>query len=88
MATLKQLSQVNMQGWHRTPPGSAGATPSHVPTRPPAQAPTGGTIPRSPYMLNSMPAMASTADSFQRQFYGGSAVPTYRILPPRNGAVQ
>jgi hypothetical protein len=74
-----------MQGWQKAPVQPAHA-PAQTPQQPPPQSPTGGTIPRSPYMLNSMPSIASTADSFQRQFYGGASVPTYRILPPMNGA--
>jgi hypothetical protein len=37
-------------------------------------------------MLASMPLMATTADAFQRQFYGGANVPTYRILPAKKGS--
>jgi hypothetical protein len=37
-------------------------------------------------MLASMPLMATTADAFQRQFYGGSKVPTYRTLPVKKGS--
>jgi hypothetical protein len=88
MATLKQASQANMQGWQRNPMQPVGATPSPAPTGPPPQLPNGGTIPRSPYMLSAMPTMASTVDALQRQFYGGSSLPVHRILPPKNGASQ
>lgn len=37
---------------------------------------------RSPFMLSSMPLAAATSDLFARQFYGGTAVPQQRILPP------
>jgi hypothetical protein len=41
---------------------------------------------RSPFMLASMPLMASTADAFSRQFYGQGNVPSQRILPAKKGA--
>jgi hypothetical protein len=37
-------------------------------------------------MLASMPLMASTADAFQRQFYGGAKVPSYRTMPAKKGS--
>jgi hypothetical protein len=85
MATMKQSRNANMKGYQRAAP----VVPQpgvQSPVMHPAQGPNTGVIPRSPYMLNSMPSIASTADGFQRQFYGGAAVPTYRILPPQNGA--
>jgi hypothetical protein len=66
-----------MQGYQPMPQPS-NATPQ-IP--PPEKAPT-----RHPNMLASMPLMATTADAFQRQFYGGSKVPTYRTLPVKKGS--
>lgn len=59
-----------------------------VPTPAPTPSPTQDADPngRAPNMLSSMPLMASTGDAFQRQFYGGTNVPTYRILPAKRGA--
>jgi hypothetical protein len=60
--------------------------PIPAPTQPPAPAPEKADPGRSPNMLSSMPLMASTADAFQRQFYGHSSTPSYRILPVKRGA--
>jgi hypothetical protein len=76
MASLKQAANVNMSGYKPAP-----AQPYSTPSRPPE--PT--TSVRNPNMLASMPLMATTADAFQRQFYGGANVPTYRILPAKRG---
>jgi hypothetical protein len=80
MPTLKQASNANMKGWQPVP-------------APPPQAVQKPTLPnplnnpqRLPTMLSSMPLMASTADAFIRQFYGGTNVPKYRILPAGGGA--
>jgi hypothetical protein len=77
MATLRQAARVNMQGYQPMQPQRT-FTP---------QVPPSDTTPdRHPNMLASMPLMASTGDAFQRQFYGGSKVPTYRVLPVKKGA--
>lgn len=77
MATLRQAARVNTEGYQPLRP-QAMATP---------QIPRSDTTPtRHPNMLASMPLMASTADAFQRQFYGGSRVPTYRVLPVKKGS--
>ncbi len=77
MASLRQAARTNMEGYKPV------AQPRQsTPQRPPeTMLPT-----RSPNMLASMPLKASTADAFQRQFYGGSRVPTYRTLPARRGS--
>ena len=77
MPSPKQASRVNMAGYKPAP-----AQPVSTPTRPPEPS----TSLRSPNMLASMPLMATTADAFQRQFYGGANVPTYRILPAKKGS--
>jgi hypothetical protein len=77
MATLRQAARFNMQGYQPAPQQSN--------SRP--QIPPVNTSPmRHPNMLASMPLMASTADAFQRQFYGGSKVPTYRTMPAKKGS--
>ena len=78
MASLRQASRVNMQGYQPMRPQPV-SQPPHIPAQNPA--PT-----RHPNMLASMPLMASTADAFQRQFYGGAKVPTYRTLPAQKGS--
>jgi hypothetical protein len=85
MPTLRQARNTNMKGWQKAPPVAA-PNPTGNPAQPPAHTSTTGTAQRSPYMLNSMPPMASNADAFQRQFYSGANVPTYRILLPPSGA--
>lgn len=78
MATLRQASRANMDGWKPADaPAPATGQPS-IPHRP-------AVPPRSAMMLASMPLMASTGDAFQRQFYGGADVPSYRILPAKKG---
>ena len=77
MASPRQAARVNMQGWKPAP-----AQPISTPSRPPE--PT--TSVRHPNMLASLPLMATTADAFQRQFYGGANVPTYRTLPAGKGS--
>jgi hypothetical protein len=77
MANLRQAARVNMQGYQPQPPQR---------TFTPQVPPSNNTPTRHPNMLASMPLMASTADAFQRQFYGGSKVPTFRILPVKKGS--
>jgi hypothetical protein len=77
MASPKQAANMNMQGWQQGP--------SSAPKQPP-NPPEPSTSLRHPNMLASMPLMASTGDAFQRQFYGGANVPTYRILPAKKGS--
>ena len=79
MPRLNQLRSPDLSNMRQIP----------VPAPPPATAPTTEADPtsgRAPNMLSSMPLMASTGDAFQRQFYGGTNVPTYRILPAKRGA--
>lgn len=77
MASLRQAATANMEGYKPAP-----IQPIATPSRPPEPA----TSLRNPNMLASMPLMATTADAFQRQFYGGANVPTYRILPAKKGS--
>jgi hypothetical protein len=35
---------------------------------------------QSAFMISSLPGVASSLDAFTRQFYGGTRVPTFRIL--------
>jgi hypothetical protein len=75
MAGLKQAARADMRGWEQAPrpqPDSAAKPP--VPG-------LDNTPGRQPNMLSAMPLNAATGDAFQRQFYGGTSIPTYRILP-------
>jgi hypothetical protein len=75
MANLKQASKADMSGWEpaQTSIGGESQRPSV-----PDESNTPG---RSPNMLAAMPPQATTGDGLQRQFYGGSNIPTYRTLP-------
>jgi hypothetical protein len=76
MPTVKQSAKAPGRGWTKAPP------------RPPvtAQTPASESAPsRSPFMVASMPLMASTADAFQRQFYSTQNLPSQRILPAKRG---
>lgn len=80
MASLRRAANTDMRGWEPAPQQPQNATVS-----PPGSAPDQATSTRAPNMLASMPLMASTGDAFQRQFYGGTNVPSYRILPAQRG---
>lgn len=77
MATLRQAARVNMQGYQPVQPQR---------TLQPLIPPSNTAPARHPNMLASMPLMATTADAFQRQFYGGSKVPSYRVLPVKKAS--
>jgi hypothetical protein len=79
MASLKAASSADMTGYKPAP----SAPPAQLNT--PSIPKSGDSPGRLPTMLSSMPLNASTGDAFQRQFYGGSNVPTYRILPAQRG---
>lgn len=81
MPSIRASVTSSLKGWQPTP-----ATPAASPaqsTPPPDQTAPG----RSPFMLASMPLMASTADAFTRQFYSPSNLPQQRILPARKGTL-
>jgi hypothetical protein len=75
MPSIRQSANVDMTGWEPAPPNP----------RPQGMTANDPNPQRNPAMLASMPAMASTADAFQRQFYGGANIPAFRILPGRRG---
>jgi hypothetical protein len=79
MTTMRQASTVNMAGWQPT------TTPVAVRPTTAASAPDDPRTTRNPRMLAAMPLMATSSDSLTRQFYGGSNLPTYRILPAKRG---
>jgi hypothetical protein len=76
MATIRQSQAVNMAGWTPAPQPAQAATKSSPPDP---------RVKRLPNMLAPMPLIASTNDALTRQFYGGSNVPTFRILPTKGG---
>jgi hypothetical protein len=82
MPPMNKLRNPDLSNMRQVP------APTPAPTPTPTSSPTQDADPngRAPNMLSSMPLMASTGDAFQRQFYGGTNVPTYRILPAKRGA--
>jgi hypothetical protein len=78
--SIRQSARVNLGNWK--PVEDAPQTGTDKPPLPP---PKDGTE-RSPFMLTSMPLMASTGDAFQKQFYGAGNAPQQRILPAKKGA--
>jgi hypothetical protein len=77
MPTIKQSAKPSMEGWDRTPPGAPAKAQTPAPL---------DLLGRSPFMVASMPLMASTGDAFNRQFYSGQNLPQQRILPVGKGA--
>jgi len=77
MPTLRQAANRDMSGYKKVE--------KPAPVHPPS-IPDPATSNRNPNMLASMPLMALTGDAFQRQFYGGTNVPSYRILPAKKGS--
>jgi hypothetical protein len=80
MTTMRQASNINMAGWQPTTTPVATTTPKK-----PTSAPDDPRTRRNSQMLAAMPLMATSSDSLTRQFYGGSNLPTYRILPAKRG---
>ena len=76
MTTLRQRANIDMSNYAPAPARAQETNP---------QPPEDPTSSRNPMMLAAMPLAASTGDAFQRQFYGGTNIPTTRILPARNG---
>jgi hypothetical protein len=80
MPSVKQSARVNMDAWRpvdNTPKQAEKG--SSTPAPPDLNA-------RSPYMLSSMPLMASTGDAFAKQFYSNANTPSQRIMPAKKGA--
>jgi hypothetical protein len=74
MASLRQAAKANMTGWEPAPASPGAGNPPSIPD-------LSNTPGRSPNMLAAMPPQATTGDGLQRQFYGGTNIPTMRILP-------
>ncbi len=55
--------------------------PLQIKTPAPAAMPTPGDLGISPLMQSSLPPVASGADVYVRQFYGGANLPRRRFLP-------
>lgn len=83
MPSLKQSSNINTNGWQPTP--AAADTSNLTSPDPKGEPPAPNTYPnRSPFMLSSMPLMASTNDALN-QFYGLVSIPYFRTVPIQHG---
>jgi hypothetical protein len=83
MPSIKQSQNVSMNGWTQQPPktDTADLQAPDKPSEPPA---SGGYPNMSPFMLASMPLMASTNDALT-QFYGNWSIPQFRTVPVQHG---
>ena len=82
MPSVKASQNPSMDGWTPTPPKTdAEPQQSQPAAEPPAQ---GGYPNMSPFMLASMPLMASTNDALT-QFYGNWSIPQFRTVPVQHG---
>lgn len=83
MPSVKQSQNVSMNGWQQTPPKPQDSTLQTA--QPAAEPPASGGYPNmSPFMLASMPLMASTNDALT-QFYGNWSIPQFRVVPIQHG---
>ena len=83
MPSIKASSNPNMNGWQPNPPktDAPDLQQADKPSEPPA---AGGYPNMSPFMLASMPLMASTNDALT-QFYGNWSIPQFRTVPVQHG---
>ena len=83
MPSVKQSQNVNTTGWQPAPPKAADSTLEN--SDPKSEPPANGGYPNmSPFMLASMPLMASTNDALT-QFYGNWSIPQFRTVPVQHG---
>lgn len=83
MPSVKQSQNVSTTGWQQAPPKTAdSALQSPDPKGEPPTA--GGSQNMNPFMLSSMPLMASTNDALT-QFYGNWSIPQFRTVPVQHG---
>lgn len=83
MPSIKQSSNINTNGWQPSPAPANKADLQTVENK--GEPPAPNTYPsRSPFMLSSMPLMASTNDALN-QFYGLVSIPYYRTVPIQHG---
>lgn len=83
MPPMSQLRNPDLSNWSPVQPTQNDSfNPPSIPTDPnPINNPA-----RSPFMLAAMPLAASTNDSLGRQYYMGTNVPIYRLLPAKRGS--
>jgi hypothetical protein len=79
MPSVKQSQGANMTGWQPAPAPDLQTVDNK------GEPPAPNTYPnRSPFMLSSMPLMASTNDALN-QFYGLVSLPFFRTVPIQHG---
>ena len=83
MPSIKQSVNPNMSGWTQQP-AKAPAQLQQQDTQASEPPATGGYPNMSPFMLASMPLMASTNDALT-QFYGNWSIPQFRTVPVQHG---
>lgn len=84
MPSVKASQNVSMNGWTQQPAKTDAPElqeTSSQASEPPA---AGGYPNMSPFMLASMPLMASTNDALT-QFYGNWSIPQFRTVPMQHG---
>jgi hypothetical protein len=83
MPSVKQSQNVSTSGWQPAQPKTPDPTLKSTDPKgePPAQS---GYPNMSPFMLASMPLMASTNDALT-QFYGNWSIPQFRTVPVQHG---
>jgi hypothetical protein len=83
MPSIKQSVGPNMSGWQPTPAKPQDATLQTTDRK--DEPPVNSDYPNmSPFMLASMPLMASTNDALT-QFYGNWSIPQFRTVPMQHG---
>lgn len=78
MPSMQAARAMNMNNYVRQPLTSAGANSAQM--NMPDQLPYN--LKQSSVMISSVPAIASGVEGITRQFYGGRALPTRRLINP------
>lgn len=83
MPSIKASSNPSMNGWTQQPQKQDTPTVDQTSqaNEPPVEM---GAPNQSPFMLSSMPLMASTNDALN-QFYGNWSIPQFRTVPIQHG---
>jgi len=83
MPSVKASQISSMNGWTLQPPKTE--APDIQQTTQASEPPASGGYPNmSPFMLSSMPLMASTNDALS-QFYSNWSIPQFRTVPVQHG---
>ena len=83
MPSISQSQNPSLNGWTQQP--AKADAPQLQPAQPANEPPAAGGYPNmSPFMLSSIPLMASTNDALT-QFYGNWSIPQFRTVPVQHG---